>query len=94
MFEGRATGGPLDGVKLTAPYEWDGIVNIPRKSSMQAKTYYPGRYKWHFAKQLWEWQSLPTVIPFNSRKPPSFYQGVDCLEQRGEENGTTGQSAP
>jgi len=92
MFEGKAKGGPLNGVKLTAPYEWDGFVNKPRTKSEQPKTYLPGRYVWKFADQLWQWEPLPRKVPFNNRRPPVFTQAADC--QRGEENGTTGQSAP
>lgn len=42
MIEGKAVGGPLSGVKITAPFEWDGIV---RHGNGNFTRLHPGHYK-------------------------------------------------
>ena len=54
MLEGKAKGGPRDGVKLSAPPRWDGRVRMPGSAanhnvtdpeSMRVK-FYQGHYDW------------------------------------------------
>jgi len=41
MFTGKAIGGPLDSVKLTAPLSWDGRVLTSDKRVVE---HYPGKH--------------------------------------------------
>lgn len=60
MYEGKALGGPRDGVKLTAELSWDGMVEQPRKANTGI-TYYPGHYQWNSRTGRWVWaERLPT----------------------------------
>lgn len=56
MFESKASGGPLDGVKLSAPITWDGMVREPDKGDRTRK-WYRGFYKWNFEFKMWMWQN-------------------------------------
>lgn len=53
MWEGKAVGGPRDGVKVGAGPRWDGRV-----AKNEGKgTYWPGRYKWDYEElHTWVWK--------------------------------------
>ena len=66
MLIGLANGGPLAGIKLTAPESWNGkiidpIARVHAKSSAVSRiplnVYYDGRYAWreYDDKGVWEW---------------------------------------
>ena len=46
MKRAKALGGPLDGVKLTAPLSWDGL--IPKN--------FDGYYLWDYDRDGWVWE--------------------------------------
>lgn len=47
---GKAIGGPLDKVKLSAPEKWDGKIRIKSRTPGELlAAYYPGYYKWGVA---------------------------------------------
>lgn len=58
MYEGRAVGGPRNGVKLSAGHSWDGIVY---RATRQHDEYHsmrrahPGRYIWQATDGTWLW---------------------------------------
>lgn len=56
MISGRANGGPLDGVKLTAGVSWPGTIPIRRQRADALVRYYQGRYIWDIDKACWVWQ--------------------------------------
>lgn len=59
VLEGIAVGGPRNGVKLTAPFSWDGLVKKPNQLGNQEHNFYPGKYKWEHHrptdKYTWVW---------------------------------------
>lgn len=56
MLEGKASGGPRNGVKLSCPSRWDGRVMLPRVGYTGGLGYYPGFYKWDTDFQMWVWR--------------------------------------
>lgn len=59
MVEGRAVGGPRDGIMLTASPNWDGRVQRSGKARQHNTTelqYYDGYYKWHDINGVWKWK--------------------------------------
>jgi hypothetical protein len=54
--EGKAQGGPRDGIKLMCPLSWDGRVEQPRNVSGPIR-YYAGWYGWDEDFQAWIWHS-------------------------------------
>jgi hypothetical protein len=54
MYEGKARGGPRNGIKLTAGARWDGRVKLPGKE-MEGKSshFYKGYYQWTGSDWLW-----------------------------------------
>lgn len=62
MYEGRAVGGPRNGIKLTAPLSWDGMIPLPKATENAAIRYHPGRYIWQSERGMWLWiASQPTA---------------------------------
>jgi hypothetical protein len=55
MMTGKAEGGPKDGIKLTAPGSWDGVVYPVQRGIKPVTKPYPGKYKWK--NQKWVWYS-------------------------------------
>ena len=66
MLIGLANGGPLAGIKLTAPESWNGkIIDPIARTNLRASTtgriplraYYDGRYIWreYDNSGVWEW---------------------------------------
>lgn len=54
MIEGRARGGPRDGIKITASSTWNGKVKEPRqREDAKIIRYYKGRYVWD--GETWRW---------------------------------------
>jgi len=56
MISGKAIGGPLDGVKVTAGVSWFGTIPTHRLRADALVRYYPGRYVWNIDKSCWVWQ--------------------------------------
>lgn len=56
MYAGKAIGGPLDGVKLTAALSWDGRV---RTSDARVVDYHRGHYAWSKVRGTWCWRDTP-----------------------------------
>lgn len=62
MYEGRGSGGPMDGIKLTAPLSWDGLIPLPRLTEGSAVRYHPGKYIWQSRAGRWLWtETTPTA---------------------------------
>jgi hypothetical protein len=59
MLEGRARGGPLNRVKLSASYAWDGT--IIKAQSKDYVTFHQGKYTWEPWERVWVWRD--EVIP-------------------------------
>ncbi len=79
MYEGVAQGGPRDGVKLSAPLAWDGLVLM--KVTEGARHYYQGRYEWHRLNEHWVWK--PDTIPKNlcrSQKRVPIFRKYPSIE--------------
>lgn len=57
MLTGIANGGPRDGVKLTCPPSWNGLIKRPAtiytRSTYDPKAYYPGYYVWSASEWVW-----------------------------------------
>lgn len=58
LYESRAQGGPLDGIKLASGMGWDG--RIVKRRTDGHNYYHQGCYKWHPLRERWEWH--PQVI--------------------------------
>lgn len=58
MLVGKAKGGPLDGVKLSAQYTWNGEVAHPAGKTRFGQTIpaHPGNYLWDRKAQTWVWR--------------------------------------
>lgn len=52
LFEGIAQGGPRDGVKLSAPGRWGGLVYY---NNGKGQMRHNGRYKWDADLNTWVW---------------------------------------
>ena len=73
MVSGKAVGGPKDGIKLTAPISWDGIVYPIQRGIKPVCKPYPGKYRWKEA--TWRWEPCNTdksTIPNGSSKRSSL----------------------
>lgn len=57
MYESRAIGGPLNGVKLCAPGTWEGLIRkeFAPAHTQASKYYHPGRYVW-VGFDGWTWK--------------------------------------
>lgn len=75
VYEGRAVGGPLDRVKLTAQASWNG--RIPKEKSVnKAREHvigvpmYPGHYTFdmHIGKWVWIWDSPKRIEQVTSSR--------------------------
>lgn len=53
MYESRAQGGPLDGVKIQGPLSWDGRVASRHTDGFVH--YHQGYYRWNPLIGCWEW---------------------------------------
>lgn len=60
LWVGMATGGPRNGVKLSAPASWNGRVRNQSKdsSSTESGEFYPGRYFYDPHAAVWYWREL------------------------------------
>lgn len=54
-YEGKAIGGPRDGVKLTAPLSWNGKIRLPEARVTSSSTNYPGTYVFDEYEWVWTW---------------------------------------
>lgn len=57
VFESRAIGGPLDGVKITAQLNWNGSIKNNKQSSNNSIVAYPGHYRWSTIRNAWIWHA-------------------------------------
>lgn len=63
MLRGKAEGGPLDGVELSAPITWHGMVHDRTKKAV-LKRYAKGYYVWTWYRDMscgaWIWKADAT----------------------------------
>jgi len=57
ILEGRAKGGPRDGVKLQCPHSWDGRI----VKSQPGPTYHDGHYVFDVDELTWVWREADSV---------------------------------
>ncbi len=58
MLEGKAQGGPLAGVKVSAQPDWNGIIYYSqqvRAFTASVRKAHAGRYKWDTDVNTWVW---------------------------------------
>lgn len=65
MYQAVARGGPRDGIRLTAPLDWDGRVMRPTKlSNGKPEGYYVGNYVFNVDTFTWDWYTVqPQFTP-------------------------------
>lgn len=64
MLKGRAIGGPLEGVKLSAPEGWDGLV---KNGDGRFDKYHNGYYLWSVVRQTWVWCRTECSLDWSTR---------------------------
>lgn len=77
MFEGRAIGGPLAKIKLTAGATWNGLVKRKGVNGDTLDTHYPGRYIWttpDFESTTYTWVWVPSEVTTQEGKPKGHPQ--------------------
>lgn len=83
LYEGKAIGGPRDGVKLSASLQWDGRIRKQTKEGETTSTTYPGFYKWMDASldefgsnYTWVWQpdKEHSLSPERGRPRKGYHQ--------------------
>ena len=61
LYESRAKGGPLDGIKLSSGLGWDG--KIVKRRSQGFVHYHAGYYAWNHGQSQWVWHPcLPSKL--------------------------------
>lgn len=64
MLKGKAKGGPRDGVKLSAPETWDGLI---LDGDGKFASYHNGYYFWSVVEQTWVWHLSSRDIDWGIR---------------------------
>lgn len=57
LYESKAQGGPLDGIKVGSGLGWDG--RVPMRKTPVMVYYHAGRYHWHPIREAWIWKAEP-----------------------------------